>query len=395
MKVWLLTIWLLGAASASQDSHPEIDGLVEAVDLANQGDRKAAVDRLDRLVRKHPKLVDARVLRGLNRHLLGDEDGAREDLEWAFSTARWEHVYVSEEKGQEVSKTVTTLNMEEQRVVGVATLALMDARAGRPDAARKVLARGVKVFGEQPRLKAAEARILASEGKTAAAWGVLQEALDVPDDTGLTATVASELAALDPGGAPPGLLDALAAAGQWTAVYNRARGLVAERRYTTCSDVVREGLRQFEQPKLLALGYTCAARSDPAQATVWLGALGGARKASPADVVAHARVLTQRDQHATAVELLQDLPRKLPDEIVSARHRLLLEALVHLGRLDEALQVSDGSAPAHDTRLAHALIQVERIDDARKVLERACPAMGDDPTRLTCDQLLDWVRAHR
>lgn len=383
-------LWMGGAAPAAEPS-PEVVALSTAIEEANAGDRKSAIKGLDAWLKHHPDSVDAHVLRGINRHLQGDEVGARQDLAWAF---RDEQLTVTEFTTQNfttVETATTRVDLTDQRIVGAATLAGIESRAGDAAAALALVARARAVFGDDARLRAAEARALLASGASEQAWTTLALARQSPDLTGFTRSVTSEMAALDPAHAPPDVFASLEAAGQWTAFYNRARGALGQKDYAGCVAAVRDGLTPPFEPGLLALGYTCAARSDPTTAAQWLGELGGASKAEPADVLAHATLLGPTDP---GLALLGQLPKKLPADLARTRQTMLLEGLLKLGRLDDALAASDKrTAPASETRLAHALIEAKRTKEALAILEVACPALVDDPARPACDQLLTWARS--
>jgi tetratricopeptide (TPR) repeat protein len=372
----------------------EHQALADAVTTANAGDRKGAVKVLDALLKDHPDSVDGHVLRGINRHFLGDDAGARDDLGWAFDASRVEVLKATTKDFQTVEMQTDTLDLTEQRIVGAAWLAVIEARAGDAAAARAAVERARGVFGDDPRLRAAEARAVLAAGDSDLAWKLLAAAADPPDTTDFVRSITSEMAAIDPAHAPASVFDGLAASGQWTAFYNRARGALGRKDYRACADAAREGLASFAEPQLLAVGYTCAARSDPAAAATWLVQLGGAGSADPADVLANATTLRTAGKVEEAIALLGAMPKKLAPDQARSRQTLLLEGYLQLGKLDDAVKISDGiTAPASETRLAHALIEAKRLKEALAILEKACPALGSDPARPGCDQLLTWARA--
>jgi hypothetical protein len=386
----LLTVLALAAEPVPAD----VAALTAAIELSTRGDRPGAVRKLDALLKDQPDSVDAHVLRGINRHLLGDAAGAREDLAWAFDAERLTKVSLSSKDFRTVETETTTVDLRDQRIHGAATLALIDARAGDPAAALATVERARGVFGDDGRLHAAEARALLASGKSAPAWSALATARKAPDPTGFTQSIASEMAAVDPGNAPADLVASLEASGQWSAYYNRARGALGKKDYAGCTAAAREGLAAFDEVQLVEVGYLCAARSDASLADTWLVRLGGAGKAAPNDVLAHAATLDKADRRADAVALLQAMPKKLEAAQAKTRQTLLLEDLTLLGRLDDALAIADGAtSPASEVRLAHALVAAKRIKDASKVLERACPALKGDPAGPGCEQLLTWVQS--
>lgn len=390
----LLGCLLAGAARAEDELPPAMVAVADAIDLGNQRQYKAAIKKLESVLKDDSQNLDARVGRGVYRYHSGDAAGARKDLQAAFSSQVWEHRLVESKTGTDVSVTQTRLDTSELRQTGVAILVLMAAREGDVAGANKLLARGRGVFGDVPALLAVEARVLAADGKMEKAWPTLAKALTRPDPTGFVAAVASEMLALDPEGCPQPVKDWLQAAGQWTAHYNAAIGHLRARDYPACVAEVADGLATFpDHPKMLDVGYPCAARVDLARAESWLEKLGGPRKAEPWSVLAHARTLQTNHRPDEALTLLDGMPHKLPGELPAQVETTQLDLLVKAGRLDDAQKACRGDALVAELGVGHALVNAKKLDDAVAFLEKLCPKMKGQAAYGNCSQLLEYAVA--
>jgi len=378
----------------------EMQQVIEATRLGNLGERVEANKVFTKVLASDPKNVDARVGRGVNHYLLGNVGDARSDLGHVFSSEAWASIRTTTDGINEVTQHVTTVDLVERRVVGAAMLAVLKARADDVDGAMDTLRAATETFGRAVQLDAAEARAQLAAGEADAAWKTMAAAVKEADPTLFVQSVASEMVARAPEGAPKDVTDFLERMGQWTVHYNQAVGQFRARRYRECADAIEEGLRKFpENEKMLQVGYTCAARVDFALADLWLREMGGPKHADPFMVVAHAEGLVKAERRADAVALLEDLPKPRRDadpRYVRSRQILHVRTLTELGRLDDALKLADGTtAPEVETPLAYQLMQVHRYRDAQKILEKSCPNLKDRPTdHRHCLQQLEWARSH-
>ncbi|NCG17675.1 MAG: hypothetical protein GWP91_01485 [Rhodobacterales bacterium] len=381
------------AGNSDHESPVIMVEVMDALEQGNAGDRKGAIRSLDKVLADIPGHVDARVGRGINRYLLGDSAGAREDLSFAFNTQAWQEIEVDVENLAETTRTIFTVDLVENRRVGAAMLVMLDAREGQVDDGRAVLKRARDVFGDNPQLFAAEARLMLAADDSARAWEAMAKAVAQPDGTLFVQSVASEMVAEDPDNAIPEVTKWLQRVGQWTVHYNQAIGHFEGRRWRDCTTAVQAGLEGFpSNQKMLQLGYTCAARTDLAQAQVWLDQVGGPKAADPWSVLAHAEKLHATNHSNEALALLVKLPKKLPGELPAQRERVSLEIYLAGHRLDEALRVSKGDNPLAEANLGYAFIQAERWTDAEKLLTDVCPKLLGEAGESSCKQMLKYAQ---
>ncbi len=393
LLVWLALCQPAFAGKSGGESPELMVHVMEALEQGNSGDRKGAIRSLDKIISDMPKHIDARVGRGINRYLLGDAAGAREDLSYAFNDEAWQEIEVDTENLAEVTRTVYTVDLVENRKVGAAMLVMLDAREDKVDDGRAVLKRARDVFGSNAQLYAAEARLMLASGDSARAWEAMGKAVSEPDGTLFVQSVASEMVAKDPDNALPVVTKWLQRVGQWTVHYNQAIGHFEGRRWSQCADTVQAGLEGFpSNQKMLQLGYTCAARTDVAQAGIWLEQLGGAKEADPWSVIAHAEKLQATNRSNDALALLTKMPKKLPGELPAQRERVSMEIYLAGKRLDEALRIAKGDNPLAEANLGYALIQAERWDDAQKLLVDVCPKLVGESGESSCQQMLKYAQ---
>jgi tetratricopeptide (TPR) repeat protein len=399
----------LGLATASFAKKPapsdpglsiEVQRVIEATNLGNLGEREKANKVFTEVLAAHPRNIDARVGRGVNHYLLGNLGSAQTDLGYAFSADAWKEISTTSGGINEVAQHVTTVDLVERRIVGASMLIVLLTRDDSFARASETLEQARETFGDAIQFDAAEARLLLAQGEANVAWKKLSAAVKKDDPTLFVQSVASEMVSEDPGGASKGVTAFLTRMGQWTVHYNQAVGQFRARKYKPCTSAVEEGLRKFPgNEKMLQVGYTCAARSDFALADLWLRELGGPSGADPFMVVAHAEGLVRADRPGDAVKLLEGLPPAAAGAdptYLRSRQILHVRTLTELGRLDDALELADGStAPEVETPLAYQLMQVHRYRDAQALLERACPNLKDRPTdQRHCLQQLEWARSH-
>lgn len=387
---------LLLSTSIAAEMPESMLKVAEAIDLANAGDRRGANKVLDKVLDKEPNQVDARVARGVNFYVMGEHDKARDDLAKAYNGAVWEHKDVEQISMTEVSATTSTLDLTEQRRTGAAMLVVIAARDGKISEGSDLIGRSMAVFGDHPQAHAAQARLLLADGKGSEAWTQLRMALVEPDSTLFVQSVASEMMALDPKGAPLEVSDWLKAAGQWTAHYNAAIGHFQDRRYGGCVDEADLGLQAFpEHERMLEIGYPCAARADLVKAKEWLDVLGGPRKAEPWSVLAHGRLLAETKRTNEALDLVAKIPAKKGTDLAQQIETLQLEVLLKEGRLDDAIRYSRGHAAEAELQVGYALIEKERWAESEKLLDGVCPDLKGTSTEGHCLKLLEYARSRQ
>ncbi|MFT4626826.1 MAG: tetratricopeptide (TPR) repeat protein [Myxococcota bacterium] len=405
--VWLL---LLALAAPVADARPQrgaslsteeadlpppsadLTDVVEAAELGNRGDREGAVVILDAVLTRRPEHAEARMLRGHQHYLLGNTELAIADLSEALTGDRYE-----EHHGQttfdEVTNATYVLDLGETRSTGAAMLVSLLARGGKAADAADVLAYAFDRHGPTAPLIAADAELQHTVGDSGS-WARLIEAVDASRGEGFVLGVVARLAGNDPDGVPPEVYTWLEGAGDWKAPYNRAVGDLRAKRHSACVATIAKGLTANPgNQRLLELGYRCASRSDRAQASKWLEALGGPRRAPAGDVLAHAELLQRAGEGDQAEALVTGLPRRLDDASAERAARFRIDLLLAQGDLGRAARLCDGTAPDADARVAHALIERGDISAARPILERACPLLHGDAAHASCTQLLRWARA--
>ena len=390
---WVSSMAWAGKLVTDDGPPPDMLAVAEALEQANAGDRRGAIRSLNRVIQDYPGNVDAHVGRGVNHYMLGNTEAAGEDLSFAFQTEAWEQRETQTEGFTEVTTTITTLDLVDQRKTGAAMLVVMAVRSGDVPEGTRVATRARDTFGDHPQVLAATARLELAGGESKTAWTILESAMRPFDSTLFVQSVASEMVALDPENAPVSVTDWLKQAGQWTAYYNAAAGHLKTRQFEACVHEAAEGLVTFpDHPKMLAVGYPCAARADLQRAEQWLLASGGAKKAEPWSVIAHARSLRQYQRPDDALRLLQRMSRKLTGDLAAQRETLALDILLDGKRLDEALHWSTGHAPIAEANVGYALIQAERYTEALKLLTEVCPALNGTSGQVSCDQMLEYVK---
>jgi hypothetical protein len=368
--------------------------VIEAVEQSNAGDRKGANKVFDKVLERHPTNVDAHAGRGVNRYLLDDERGAREDLSFAFSNRAWEEVTITQESMTEVVETKHRLDLIDLRRTGAAMLIVLEARGGDKREARGHMKKAGEVFGTHPVLQAADARLNQAEGNVADGWNLLLLALEQPDPTLFITSIASEMLANDPNTAPPLVHDRLTEAGQWTVHYNTAIGHLRDRAFGNCVKATAEGLEAFPgNRKMLDVGYPCAARVDVPRAEAWLQDIGGPRHAEAWSVLAHARTLADHNHDDKSLALLKKMDTRSGSDLAQQRETLALDILVSGGRLDEAIHHARGDAPLAEANLGYALMTAERFSETVKLLTAVCPQLKGMSGYEQCQQMLTYSAA--
>jgi len=390
IALWAQTVQ---ARPTDRDIPKAMQTVAEAVEQGNSGDRVGAVKSLSRVLQREPNNVDARVMRGINHFLLGQYPYAEEDLAYAFDAQRWEvHEVAQTDSVNQVTKTVTYMDLVEQRTVGAAMLIVLCARSERLEEGQALYERAVGTFGVQTELTAAKARMLLAGSDRDEAWSTIRGALAKADPTGFVQSVASEMIATAPEEAPSDLVAQLQEAGQWTARYNEAIGHLRARRYAQCVDSVVSVIADFgATEQVLDVGYPCAARVDLPRAEAWLELRGGPRQADPWSVLEHARTLKTKRRTDESLTLLHKLPTRGDERLAEQREGAAIATLVEQERLDEALRWAQGDALLAEANLAYALIQAERLADAAQLLERVCPGLAGTSGGPSCEKMLGYV----
>lgn len=383
---------LLAVALAADPAVPaSMAAVAEAIETANDGDRKAAVKLLDKVLAAEPENPDARVARGMNLYHLGDVDRARDDLAFAFTAEAWADRKVEQTSMTEVATTTTTLDLLDLRKSAAGLLIVLAARDGAVAEGTRLSEKSLATFGEHPQLLAARARLGLASGSTDA-WTHLGTALLQPDPTLFVQSVASEMAAIDPANTPAAVSDWLKAAGQWTAHHNAAIGHLKAKRYEDCADEAAAGLAAHPgHAPMLQVGYDCASRADVGRADAWLRDLGGARKVEPWSALAHARLLVKAKRPDDALEILAALPDKIDGDLPGQAEALRIEILLAAGRLNDAARACAGHAPVAELSVGYALINASRFDEAAKLLDKVCPLLRGQTAEGSCIELRDYA----
>lgn len=368
-----------------------VSQVMTAANLYDSGKPAEAVKILDDVLKKNPERIDARIIRGQSRAKLGDKKGARQDLETAFQGDTWVEVH---ETGM-MSGILRKSDEEKLQIMiaeGAAMLVRLAADDGDLTRARAVLVQARKLPTQGAAVDAAEAWLLAAEGRTTDSWKVLSTALLAGNPDPILRETAGQLAHRSLSTAPPVVLASIRAQGPASARYNLASALFNNGRATDClAEVVAtppaerltldaDMLRRFDQ-----LGYRCAVEADDlVSAGGRLNALGlkPGDKLDPALFSTgfnHALMLSKAGDVDGTVKLLGLI--SAPDK--RSQQKLLSLAVSTLGesgRLDEALKAA--ADPATDPQdlawLAGALANAERTAEATGLLTRACPQLTGD-----------------
>lgn len=382
--------WSIAMAIAAEVVDP-MRAVMDGWAALQSGDTERALRHFEAALAAEPGAIDAAVGRGHARVAQGRTEDGRDDLLRGLDATIWTRTKRTSVDFTSVDTESTTLDLLAQRRVGIGTLAVYDAEAGRVADAVALLDRADRVFGDSAVLAAARARAELAAGQNARAWGRLVAALGVADPTRYVASVASRMVAADPNGAPPDVYAALERAGQWTASYNRAAGLLRSRQYAPCLDAARAGMERFPgEAELVALAYRCAARADRLAADALLVVRGGARRVPVGDLVAHADRHVQGGAADRALELLAEIaPRETADRLRWAD--ATVRAALAVPDLDRAMASSSSSSPALALQVAHKLVDAQRLSDADRLLKDACPALGDAAEAGACLDLARWV----
>lgn len=376
-----------------------VSQVMAAANLYDSGKPADAVRILDEVLKKNPERLDARIIRGQARASLGDKQGARQDLERAFQGDTWVEVHTTGMMSGILRKS-DEQKLEIMISEGAAMLVRLLADEGELSRARAVLAEARKLPSQGAAVDAAEAWLLAAEGRVPDGWKVLSKALLAGDSDPILRETAGQLTHRSLSTAPPVVLASIRAQGPASARYNLASALYNNGRSADClAEVIATPpaerltldaatLKRFDQ-----LGYRCAVESEDltsAQGRLAALHLKPGEKLDPelfSTGFNHALLLSKRGDVDGAVAVIAVI--SAPDarsqvKLVS----LAVSTLGESGRLDEALvAAADPAADPQDLAwLAGALANAERVADASALLTRACPRLsGQD--RADCTAL--------
>ena len=368
-----------------------VSQVMSAATLYDSGKPAEAVKILDDVLKKNPERIDARIIRGQARAALGDKKGARQDLETAFQGDTWVEVH---DTGM-MSGILRKSDEDKLAVMiaeGAAMLVRLLADEGELARSRAVLTEARKLPIQGAAVDAAEAWLLAAEGRTTDSWKVLSKALLAGDNDPILRETAGQLTHRSLSTAPPVVLASIRAQGPASARYNLASALFNNGRSADClAEVIATPpaerisldattLKRFDQ-----LGYRCAvAAEDLTSAEGRLKALG----LKPGEKIDgelfstafnHALLLSKRgdvDGTVAVLALISAPDKRSQQKLVS----LAVSTLGEGGRLDEALvAAADPVADPQDLAwLAGAMANAERVSDATLLLNRACPMLSGD-----------------
>lgn len=376
-----------------------VSQVVRATEQYNAGDPASAAKTLDAVLAKNPDRLDARILRGQARASLGDKKGARADLEIAFQGDTWVEVHNTGMMSGILRKSDEE-KLQRMVVEGASLLVRILVEDKDLTRARTVLGQARKIAATGAALDAAEAWLLAAEGKDKAAWDLLSAAIVRGERDPLIREIAGQMAYKSLSTASPVVLAAIRAQGPAVARFNLASALANASRPADClAEVVAtpEGERATMDAELRLrfdrLGYRCAVESEEmVAADAKLRTLTGAGVKLDPSLFAtgfnHALLLGKGGQPEAALgvlALLAPADLRAKQKVLSLR----LESLAALGRWEQAAAeaASPDADPADLAWLAAQLANAERPQEARALLQRACPALtGEDQAQ--CKALL-------
>ena len=329
------------------------------------------IGALDAAVQAKPDDLKARQARGVCRYRLG-----RLELAWEDFTASLQ----------------PSASEVEPLVVG----AILAARRGDSARASSWLAQARGAAGDDhPQVLRGEIVVLGASGSLPQAWQKLDAALAATDEHPVLRVAATELVVLDPDHATPSARAAIGRSVQMVTRHNRASSWLTAGQPATCLYEAEEALKQADPEeadgiqRLHALAWRCAvAAKQVGPATRHLKTLGrqGAASLPAGAMVAHARLMRDAGQVATALKMLGLVkPATATDQRDVAS--LAVGLNIALGHLDAALAASARASPVTRTKLAKALVAADRTADAVALLDQTCPQMHASDAR----ECASWV----
>lgn len=375
-----------GAAAASAVGAERLVQLSRAVELVNAGQHGEALGILDPIAAADGRRADVRLIRARARLALGDRDGARADLEVAFSGETWVDVH----RSGAMSGILRQSHADALQVAiaeGAALLVQIHLEDGEMTAAQQRLSAAKAALGDSRSLDLAEARLLRATGAALDGWAIAVRWSSSPQGLDLM----GEWAVAEPGSVPDEALVALAASGRWSDRYNLAVVAYNRRDYPRCLEVTTQAAETTMDPAhlraLWGLGYRCAVFSGVLEDADRLLQRLSVEALREADRVNHARLRYQAGQPAEVLALLEGLADPGVQVLASS---LAMRASVDLERWDEAVRWAPG-APAQDRYwLGGRLAEAGEHTAARAVLSAACGQL-DAEASARCAQLLEQL----
>lgn len=357
------------------------DAYHRAVEAFNDRDFERALTEGRAALEERPDAPSCRLLVGRTLGALGDEAGALEMLETVLGA----QPKVDVTRGGHFVG-ITTKRNERIYLTEVAASVVVYTRilVARGDVER--LRSGLDKLGEQwPELGAvegAQALLAFLQGDRARAWSLLDRALSAhPDDDSL-AEFAGALMARDPDHVTRPALERLQRQGAAISAYNTAVRLLEQGAPGACVRLL-DGARMSAKlaDPAAQLRVSCASRAGDAGAVAAaVEAAGGVAGLKPAQRYNHALGQHQGGDLEGALVTLAGLALE-DDELAGMVNHLRFNALLGLGRLDDALGAAEAPGVPHAGRynLAVALRDAGRLDDALA----AVPVGELDPADLT------------
>jgi tetratricopeptide (TPR) repeat protein len=349
-------------------------------ELIDKGHPAEAIRVLDPAVQRYPDNRYIRFLRAISHMRLDAPVKARKDFKVVFREGDWIDVL---DDGSMVGMLTQSDQVHARRQMGDAAIiyVLLEVGRGGPEAGAEALKEAANFLKDALELDVAASYLEFVDGEKSGDWSPILRHLKTrwPKKTAVVDLMQAAVAH-DRDGAPESVFLWLDQLGFWHVRYNRASDWHNEKRYRECeAEMVKarppqpEAVRRTQE-----LAYACAVgAADLESAAGHLKRLGGVDKAPTDRVLQHARVLTEQKRWEEAHAILHALPGALPEpensvDYTLSRHQLLVFSLVELGRLEEAMALADGSAPAAEYNLALQLYNSEREEEALPVLRRVC-----------------------
>ena len=374
----------VGAASAV--GAERLVQLSRAVELVNAGQHGEAIGILDPIAAADGRRADVRLIRARARLALGDRDGARADLEVAFSGETWVDVH----RSGAMSGILRQSHAEALQVAiaeGAALLVQIHLEDGQVTAAQQRLSAAKAALGDSRSLDLAEARLLQATGAAPDGWAIAMRWSSSPQGLDLM----GEWAVAEPGSVPDEALAALAASGRWSDRYNLAVVAYNRRDYPRCLEVTAQAAETTMDPAhlkaLWGLGYRCAVFSGVLEDADRLLQRLSVEALREADRVNHARLRYQAGQPAEVLALLEGLADPGVQGLASS---LAMRASVDLERWDEAVRWAPGASAQDRYWLGGRLAEAGEHTAARAVLSAACGQL-DAEASARCAQLLEQL----
>ncbi len=372
---------------------PQLALMYEAYEQMQAGRHEQASSLLRSGLERYPDDAELAVLLGLCELANGREERAMEALEKAFEGETWIHVG-SRGAFAGILTASGERSFQRQMREGAARLVMLQAQAGRLDAAAATLERARAEHGASGELAAASLQLLVLQERWGEAGTVALEALGRWPDSPLLLHSAGYLAA---GHAPlrsPELELALARAGELGALFNAAVDASNQRDYAGCLarlDPAPSCPDPEAAARVARLAHACASAAGQLEAADrLLEAAGGPAGAEGFALLNHASLLHAAQRAERALVLLSALEPAPGDPELARRQRsITLDIHVRSGDLQAGLAVLEqGEVDAVGRiNLAVLLANAQRYDEALPLLRAACPELDEPTQRLHCEAL--------